>query len=248
MSEPTTHFGFETIPSSEKTGRVGAVFNSVASRYDLMNDLMSFGLQRFWKRLAISKAQIQSHHQVLDLAGGTGDLSALAAKQLSEGQVILADINNAMLSRGREKLVDQGVLNLVKYVQLNAETLPFPNDHFHCIIMGFGLRNVTHQDKALEEMFRVLKPGGRAIILEFSKTTSASLLGKLYDGYSFNVLPTLGKIVCDDADSYRYLAESIRKHPDQETLKSLMEAAGFEKVDYQNIHAGIVALHRGYKF
>jgi demethylmenaquinone methyltransferase/2-methoxy-6-polyprenyl-1,4-benzoquinol methylase len=247
-AESKTHFGYQTIASSEKTERVGQVFDSVASRYDLMNDLMSLGMQRFWKRLAVTKANIQSHHQVLDLAGGTGDLTALIAKKLnSTGQVILADINDKMLNRGRARLIDQGILKSVEFMQANAESLPFQDNYFHCVTIAFGLRNVTHQDKALAEMFRVLKPGGRVIILEFSRTQNP-LLTKLYDRYSFSVLPWLGKVVCQDEESYRYLAESIRKHPDQDTLKQMMETAGFERVDYQNIHDGIVALHRGYKF
>jgi demethylmenaquinone methyltransferase/2-methoxy-6-polyprenyl-1,4-benzoquinol methylase len=248
MEEPITHFGYQNIETSKKTERVGEVFNSVATRYDLMNDLMSLGLQRCWKRLAVSKAHIQSHHKVLDLAGGTGDMTSLIARKLAkEGQVILADINNAMLSRGRARLIDEGIVKPVEFVQANAESLPFPNGHFHSITIAFGLRNVTHQDKALSEMFRVLKPGGRLIILEFSRTQNP-LLTKIYDQYSFSVLPWLGKMICNDADSYQYLAESIRRHPDQETLKKMMEIAGLERVDYQNIHNGIVALHRGYKF
>lgn len=248
MEEPITHFGYQNIETSKKTQRVGEVFSSVASRYDLMNDLMSLGLQRLWKRLAVSKAQIQSHHRVLDLAGGTGDLTALISKKLGrEGQVILADINEAMLNQARARLIDQGIVKPAIFLQANAESLPFPNNYFHCIMIAFGLRNVTHQDLALSEMFRTLKPGGRLIILEFSKT-KAPFLTKLYDAYSFSVLPCLGAMICNDADSYRYLAESIRRHPDQETLKKMMETAGLERVDYQNIHNGIVALHRGYKF
>lgn len=247
MQEDTTHFGYETIPTGQKTERVKEVFDSVASRYDVMNDLMSLGLQRYWKRLAVARAQIQGHHKVLDLAGGTGDLTALIAKKLDrDGQVILADINNAMLNRGRSKLIDKGIIKPVEFTQVNAESLPFPSNYFHCAIIAFGLRNVTHQDNALSEMFRVLMPGGRVIILEFSKTQNP-FITKIYNRYSFSVLPWLGKKVCNDEESYRYLAESIRKHPDQDTLKRMMEASGFERVDYENIHDGIVALHRGYK-
>jgi demethylmenaquinone methyltransferase/2-methoxy-6-polyprenyl-1,4-benzoquinol methylase len=246
--DESTHFGYQSIPTSSKTTRVGQIFQSVAHRYDVMNDLMSFGLHRFWKRLAVARANVRPHHKILDLAGGTGDLTAGLAKYLNaEGQIILADINEAMLTKGRARLIDKGIFQSIQWVQANAEQLPFPDSYFDCITMAFGLRNVTYKDKALAEMVRVLKPGGRTIILEFSKPSNP-LINTLYDTYSFSVLPYLGKIVCNDSESYQYLAESIRMHPDQEGLKKLMESAGFEKVDYQNIHGGIVAIHKGFKF
>lgn len=248
MAEKTTHFGYESIPTDQKTGRVGSVFKSVANRYDVMNDLMSFGLHRLWKRLAIAQCNVLPNHTVLDLAGGTGDLTRSLAKQVGkEGLVVLADINEAMLTKGRERLINAGITQSVTLTQANAECIPFANNSFDRILCAFGLRNVTHPDSALTEMFRILKPGGRAIILEFS-TVNDKILGALYNAYSFSVLPKLGEWICDDSDSYRYLAESIRMHPDQETLKSMMNAAGFERTEYQNLHAGIVAIHIGYKF
>jgi len=248
MSEETTHFGYQSIPTALKTERVREVFRSVAPRYDIMNDLMSFGLHRIWKRLAIARCRIRTNDSVLDLAGGTGDLTRIFAKQVGKnGNVVLADINESMLAKGRERMIDAGILSPVSYTQANAESLPFSNNSFDCITMAFGLRNVTHKDHALQEMFRVLKPGGRVVILEFSHVQS-HCLKSLYDAYSFSALPLLGKWIAKDADSYRYLAESIRQHPKQEELKSMLEQAGFERSEYQNLHSGIVALHIGYKF
>jgi demethylmenaquinone methyltransferase/2-methoxy-6-polyprenyl-1,4-benzoquinol methylase len=242
-----THFGYQAIPTSEKTDRVASVFHSVAPRYDIMNDLMSLGLHRLWKRVAIARAAVQKGHYVLDLAAGTGDLSALLAEKVGEtGQVTFSDINKSMLARGRQRLIDEGVIGL-QYVLSNAETLPFKDNHFHCVTMAFGLRNVTQQEAALAEISRVLKPGGRAVILEFS-TPNSKLLSTLYDAYSFSVLPLLGKWVSGDEKSYRYLAESIRMHPNQETLKAMMLNQGFDRVDYQNLQGGIIAIHTGFKF
>lgn len=247
-SEETTHFGYKTISSREKSERVASVFRSVANRYDLMNDLMSFGLHRIWKRLAVARCDIRAHHQVLDLAGGTGDLSLQFAKKVGPtGKIVLADINEAMLNKGRERLLDAGIGKTISFITANAEELPFEDDYFDRICIAFGLRNVTYKEKALSEMARVLKPGGRVVILEFSKV-NASILSSLYDTYSFSVLPKLGEWICQDRESYQYLAESIRMHPDQETLKSMMEAAGFERCEYQNYHNGIVAIHVGYQF
>lgn len=247
MPEETTHFGYQTIPITHKTARVRSLFRSVANRYDLMNDLMSFGLHRLWKRIAINKCKLMPNDWVLDLAGGTGDLTQHLAKKLGKkGNIILADINEFMLAQARIRLINQGILAPVSYMQLNAETLPFPNTVFDCITISFGLRNVTHKAKALSEMQRVLKPQGRAVILEFSKVSS-EILNTLYNAYSFNWLPKLGKWIAQDEASYRYLAESIRMHPDQETLKSMLLEAGFTKCEYQNLHQGIVAIHIGYK-
>lgn len=244
----TTHFGFQTIPTHEKAQRVGSVFQSVAHRYDLMNDLMSAGLHRLWKRCAISKTALKPGQSVLDLAGGTGDLARLLAKKVGKtGSVILADINQTMLMQGRTRLNDEGLIEPIQYALANAEILPFKPHSFDCITMGFGLRNVTHPDKALTELFRVLKPGGRLVVLEFSRPVH-STLNTVYDAFSFSVLPFLGKLVCNDGASYQYLAESIRKHPDQETLKKMMETAGFERTEYQNLSGGIVAIHMGFKF
>lgn len=248
MAEKTTHFGYESIPTDQKTARVGSVFRSVASRYDVMNDLMSVGLHRLWKRLAIARCNIHPNQTVLDLAGGTGDLTRQIARQVGkEGLVVLADINTAMLTKGRERLINAGITQSVTLTQANAECIPFANNSFDRILCAFGLRNVTHPDSALTEMFRVLKPEGRTIILEFS-TVNDKIIGALYNTYSFSVLPKLGEWICDDANSYRYLAESIRVHPNQETLKTMMNEAGFQRTEYQNLHAGIVALHIGYKF
>jgi len=248
MAKDTTHFGYQSIPIGEKIGKVASVFHSVASRYDLMNDLMSFGLHRLWKRLAIAKCALKPHHVVLDLAGGTGDLTRIIAKKLNHtGSVTLADINASMLSKGRESLLNAGIVSPVNFTQANAEMLPFTNNSFNCITMAFGLRNVTTKEYALKEMFRVLKPGGRVVILEFSEVTSDNFK-KLYDTYSFAVLPKLGKWICQDEESYRYLAESIRMHPNQETLKLMMQDAGFMQCEYQNLQAGIVAVHLGFKF
>lgn len=246
--ETTTHFGFRTIEKDQKVAMVAEVFHSVASKYDLMNDLMSFGIHRVWKRFTIDCSAVREGQKVLDLAGGTGDLTAKFSRLVGEkGEVVLADINDSMLKMGRSKLRDMGIIGNVNYVQANAEALPFPDDYFDCITISFGLRNVTDKDKALRSMFRVLKPGGRLLVLEFSKPV-VKLLNTAYDAYSFHVLPKIGEMVTSDADSYRYLAESIRMHPDQETLKGMMEEAGFDGVGYFNLTGGIVALHRGFKY
>ena len=249
MNKPddnTTHFGYRDVEAGEKAGLVRGVFDSVASRYDLMNDLMSGGLHRVWKLATISEAGVRKGQHVLDLAGGTGDLAIAFAKKVGDsGRVVLADINAAMLEQGRRRIVDAGVASRVDVAQVDAEDLPFDDDSFDCITIAFGLRNVTNKDAALRSMFRVLKPGGKAMILEFSKPHDA--LKPAYDLYSFKVLPTLGKLVARDADSYQYLAESIRMHPDQETLLDMMETAGFERCRFRNFTGGIVALHIGYK-
>ena len=244
----TTHFGYETVQTGDKVDKVAEVFHSVAGKYDLMNDLMSMGVHRIWKRLTIEKSGVRRGHSVLDLAGGTGDLTAKFSTMVGDsGQVVLGDINDSMLKVGRARLLDKGIVGNVEYVQANAECLPFPDNSFDCITMAFGLRNVTDKDAALASMFRVLKPGGRLLILEFSKPVAPGL-SPLYDFYSFNILPVIGKMVANDSESYRYLAESIRMHPDQETLKDMMSNAGFERCDYSNLTGGIVALHRGFKF
>jgi demethylmenaquinone methyltransferase/2-methoxy-6-polyprenyl-1,4-benzoquinol methylase len=243
----TTHFGYEQVDAKDKAGRVRQVFDSVATRYDLMNDLMSMGIHRLWKRFAVELAGIRRGQKVLDLASGTGDLAARFAGLVGpDGLVVMTDINAAMLEQGRGRMADQGVVGNVKYTQVNAENIPFPDNHFDCVTIGFGLRNVTDKQRAINEMFRILKPGGRALILEFSHPRGEPLKSA-YDIYSFKVLPTLGKLVADDEDSYRYLAESIRMHPDQETLKGMMEQSGFERCDYHNLTGGIVAVHRGFK-
>jgi demethylmenaquinone methyltransferase/2-methoxy-6-polyprenyl-1,4-benzoquinol methylase len=244
----TTHFGFRTVAKDEKAVMVADVFHSVAAKYDLMNDLMSFGIHRLWKRFAINCSGVRRGQKVLDLAGGTGDLTAKFSRLVGEdGEVVLADINDSMLKVGREKLRNKGVIGNVRYVQANAEALPFPDDTFDCITISFGLRNVTEKEQALRSMYRVLKPGGRLLILEFS-TPLFKPLSKAYDLYSFHILPRIGEMVARDAGSYRYLAESIRMHPDQETLKAMMLDAGFDSAEYFNMTGGIVALHRGYKF
>lgn len=243
----TTHFGFREVPDAEKTRLVGQVFRSVAQRYDLMNDLMSFGVHRLWKRFAAAQCPARPGRRVLDVAGGSGDMTALLAPRVGlRGRVVLSDINDAMLDVGRARLADRGIAGNVDFVRADAERLPFPDDAFDCVVIAFGLRNVTHVDRALQSMFRVLQPGGCLVVLEFSRVTSAPLR-RVYDAYSFNVLPLLGCVVAGDEASYRYLAESIRRHPDQETLKGMMEQAGFERVRYYNLSAGIVALHKGYK-
>jgi demethylmenaquinone methyltransferase/2-methoxy-6-polyprenyl-1,4-benzoquinol methylase len=248
MTDETTHFGFKQVPREDKARKVADVFHSVAGKYDLMNDLMSFGLHRVWKRIAIEMTAVRAGQRVLDLAGGTGDLAALLAPKVGpEGEVVLSDINASMLEVGRGRLVDRGIVGNVTFVQADAEILPFPTSHFDCITIAFGLRNVTDKDRALASMFRVLKPGGRALVLEFSKPVIEAIK-PLYDAYSFRILPKLGQLITNDADSYQYLAESIRMHPDQETLRRMMEGAGFERVEYFNLSAGIVALHRGFKF
>lgn len=247
MDKRTTHFGYQDVPVEEKASRVADVFHSVAARYDVMNDLMSLGIHRLWKRLTIERAGVRPGHQVLDIAGGTGDLTLKFSQLVGpRGRVVLADINASMLQVGRDKLLDQGVGGNVEYVQANAECLPFPDNSFDCITIAFGLRNVTNKDAALRSMARVLKPGGRLLVLEFSKPTNA-LFSKVYDEYSFRLLPKVGELVANDAGSYRYLAESIRMHPDQDTLKAMMIDAGLERVEYSNLTGGIVALHRGIK-
>lgn len=244
----TIDFGYKKVDKNAKQGLVADVFHSVAAKYDVMNDLMSFGIHRLWKRYTIDCSGVRPGQKVLDIAGGTGDLTAQFSRRVGpSGEVVLADINNSMLTVGRDKLRNQGIVGNVRYVQANAEALPFPDDTFDIITIAFGLRNVTDKAKALASMLRVLKPGGRLLVLEFSKPTQ-ELMNQAYDFYSFNVLPKMGKLVAGDADSYQYLAESIRMHPDQETLKGMMEGVGFEQVSYDNLTGGIVALHRGYKF
>jgi demethylmenaquinone methyltransferase/2-methoxy-6-polyprenyl-1,4-benzoquinol methylase len=244
----TTHFGFTEVPAAEKARKVRGVFDSVAARYDVMNDLMSLGIHRAWKRFTVEKAALRPGMEVLDLAGGTGDLTALMAPRVAPGgKVVLSDINEAMLSRGRERMLDRGLAgDQVEYCLADAERLPFEGERFDVVTIAFGLRNVTHKETALGEMFRVLKPGGQLLVLEFSRPVPA--LAPAYDLYSFRVLPAIGKLVAGDADSYRYLAESIRMHPDQDTLRDMMAAQGFEDCRYHNLTGGIVALHRGWKY
>ena len=245
-SADTTHFGYKTVPLDEKAGLVKGVFDSVASRYDIMNDVMSGGLHRIWKRFAIDQAGVKAGHKVLDLAGGTGDLARRFAEQVgASGEVVLADINHAMLEQGRRRLVDAGVAGNLSIAQVDAENLPFADASFDRITIAFGLRNVTDKEAALASMLRVLKPGGKALILEFSKP--ADSIKPLYDLYSFKLLPVFGKLVANDEESYQYLAESIRMHPDQDTLLGMMQDAGFERCRYYNLTAGIVALHVGYR-
>lgn len=240
-----THFGFKTVAEEEKAKKVGEVFHSVASRYDLMNDVMSAGLHRLWKRFTVETSGVRPGDRVLDVAGGSGDLSRLFAKKVGPtGQVVLTDINASMLGVGRDRLIDDGMA--VPALQCDAEKLPFPNAHFNCVIVAFGLRNMTHKEIALKEMCRVLKPGGRLLVLEFSKVWKP--LAPAYDAYSFKLLPLMGKLLANDEGSYRYLAESIRMHPDQETLKQMMLEAGFGRVDFNNLTGGVVALHKGWKY
>jgi demethylmenaquinone methyltransferase/2-methoxy-6-polyprenyl-1,4-benzoquinol methylase len=247
MSDKTTHFGFRDVPVDEKVRRVRDVFDSVADNYDLMNDAMSFGIHRLWKRFAINMAGLQPGQQVLDLAGGTGDLTRLMSPRIGrDGHIILSDINAAMLDNGRERLLDDGIQGNVSFAQANAEQLPFADNSFDLVTMAFGLRNVTDKQRALNAIYRVVKPGGRLLVLEFSKPVAA--LKPAYDFYSFSILPKLGRLLAKDEDSYRYLAESIRMHPDQQTLKAMLEQAGFERCDVHNLTGGIVAIHRGYKF
>ena len=245
MADKTTHFGFKQVPVAEKAQRVRGVFDSVADNYDLMNDLMSAGVHRLWKRYAIGMADIHPGQQVLDLAGGTGDITRLLAPRVGdEGHVVLTDINAAMLENGRRALLDDGISGNVTFAQVNAEQLPFPENSFDLVTISFGLRNVTNKQAALDSIYHVLKPGGRLLVLEFSKPAKA--LKPAYDFYSFNILPKLGRLFAKDEESYRYLAESIRMHPDQDTLQSMMQQAGFERCDYHNLTGGIVAIHRGY--
>ena len=240
----TTDFGFRAVPEDEKARRVGGVFESVAARYDLMNDLMSAGLHRLWKRFTVEQSGLRPGQRALDVAGGTADLAIHLARRVGDnGQVVLTDINAAMLARGRDRMLDAGVT--APAVRCDGERLPFASNYFDCVSVAFGLRNMTHKERALAEMLRVLKPGGRLLVLEFSRVWKP--LQPLYDAYSFKVLPLLGKLVASDSASYRYLAESIRVHPDQEQLKQLMQQAGFERVEYFNLNAGVVALHRGYR-
>jgi demethylmenaquinone methyltransferase/2-methoxy-6-polyprenyl-1,4-benzoquinol methylase len=247
MEHDTTDFGFSEVPVADKARRVRQVFDSVAPRYDLMNDLMSLGLHRVWKHLAVELAAARPGERMLDLAGGTGDLTRLLAPRVgSAGRVLLADINGAMLARGRDRLLDAGVAGNVDFLQLDAERLPLADQCLDCVVIGFGLRNVTDKQAALAEMHRVLQPGGRALVLEFSRPVLPGLK-PLYDAYSFQVLPRLGRLVAGDAASYRYLAESIRRHPDQDTLLGMLHAAGFERCQYFNFTGGIVAVHRGYR-
>ena len=247
-SKQTIDFGFSEVPLEEKVKKVKGVFDSVAQKYDVMNDVMSLGIHRLWKRQTIELSGVRTGMTVLDLAGGTGDLTKAFAKRVgASGKVVLADINESMVRVGRDRLLDEGVGAQVEYTIANAEALAFPDNTFDVVTMAFGLRNVTHKDKALAEIARVLKPGGQAMILEFSKVHQP-LLSKMYDFYSFNILPKMGKLIANDEASYQYLAESIRMHPDQETLKKMMLDAGFDKAEYINMNEGIVALHRGWKF
>ena len=242
-----THFGFSKVKREQKASKVADVFHSVAARYDIMNDVMSGGIHRIWKAFTIESSGVREGDQVLDIAGGTGDLSAKFSKIVGEeGRVILSDINESMLRVGRDKMIDLGHADNMAFVQADAQTLPFPDNSFDCISIAFGLRNVTDKDQALASMHRILKPGGRLLILEFSKPKNA-LLEKAYDEYSFRLLPLMGKVIADDEDSYRYLAESIRMHPDQETLKNMVEQAGFESCEFKNFTGGIVALHSATK-
>ncbi len=244
----TTHFGFEEVAWEDKAQRVRGVFDSVAPRYDLMNDLMSGGLHRIWKQFTLSQAHLRPGQRALDVAGGTGDLArGLAAQVGEQGLVVLSDINGAMLAHGRDRLLDIGLTRGIAYVQANAEHLPFADDSFDCVTIGFGLRNVTDKAAALASMRRVLRPGGQLMVLEFSQPVAPGLK-PLYDAYSFRVLPFLGRMIARDEDSYRYLAESIRKHPDQQTLLGMMRDAGLEDCRYHNLSGGIVALHRGYRY
>lgn len=246
--DDTIDFGYQRVPRGDKARRVGEVFSSVASRYDMMNDLMSAGLHRLWKRQTVAMARLRPGQQVLDLAAGTGDLARLMAPKVAPGgQVVMTDINEAMLAEGRSRMIDDGLVSGIDYALVNAEALPFPAASFDRITIAFGLRNVTDKPRALAEMRRVLRPGGFALILEFSQMYIKPLR-PLYDAYSFQVLPRMGQAVAGDADSYRYLAESIRMHPDQATLRDMMLEAGLEDCDYTNLSGGIVAIHRGYRY
>jgi demethylmenaquinone methyltransferase/2-methoxy-6-polyprenyl-1,4-benzoquinol methylase len=244
----TTHFGFKTVETHEKEKLVADVFHSVAEKYDLMNDLMSLGMHRLWKRFTIEQAALHPGQRVLDVASGTGDLAKVFAKKVGKlGKVVMTDINDAMLEVGRDRMIDAGLISNIDYVIADAEKLPFADNDFDCVSIAFGLRNVTNKEAALRSMYRVLKPGGKLLILEFSKPTSP-FLHKLYDLYSFNIIPKVGELVTKDRDSYQYLVESIRMHPNQDTLKTMMVDAGFEETDYFNLCGGVVALHKGYKY
>jgi len=243
--QKTTHFGYREVPVQEKSGLVREVFDSVAGKYDLMNDLMSLGIHRAWKRDFAANSGVRLGHKVLDLAGGTGDITALMSERVgTSGSVVLSDINEAMLGAGRRRLEDRGISGNISYALANAEKLPFDAGEFDAVTIAFGLRNVTDKDAALQEMYRVLRPGGKVLILEFSQV-QPELLKKAYNSYSFGILPVLGKLVTGDGDSYRYLAESIRQHPPQEELTDMMREAGFDKVRYRNLSGGIVAIHSG---
>ena len=247
MADKTTHFGFRDVPLTDKARHVREVFDSVADNYDLMNDLMSFGVHRLWKRFTVGMADLKPGQCVLDLAGGTGDLTRLMSPRVGrEGLVVLSDINAAMLGNGRSQLLDKGIAGNVEFARANAEQLPFRDNSFDLVTMAFGLRNVTDKQQALDSIYRVLRPGGRLLVLEFSRPVAA--LKPAYDFYSFSILPKLGRLVARDEASYRYLAESIRMHPDQQTLRGMMQQAGFENCDYHNLTGGIVAIHRGYKY
>ncbi|NOR80071.1 MAG: bifunctional demethylmenaquinone methyltransferase/2-methoxy-6-polyprenyl-1,4-benzoquinol methylase UbiE [Methyloprofundus sp.] len=247
-TDNTTHFGFKQVDEKEKVNLVRGVFDSVASQYDVMNDLMSLGIHRIWKRVAVQLSNVREGEQVLDLAGGTGDLTTLFSKRVGKkGKIVLADINSEMLRTGRDRLIDRGLIENITYAQVNAECLPFEDNAFDCVCIAFGLRNVTDKDAALRSMYRVLKPGGRVIVLEFSHPTD-KVTEKVYDFYSFKLLPKIGKFIAKDEESYRYLAESIRMHPKQDKLKEMMQEAGLERCEYFNMSQGIVAVHRGYKF
>ena len=247
MSAKKTHFGYSQVDEDKKESLVAGVFNSVAGKYDVMNDVMSFGIHRIWKKIALQHTGLKKGMRALDVAGGTGDLSIEMSKQVGPtGEIVMSDINAAMLEQGRRRLLDKGIAGNVQFIEANAEDLPFEDNSFDCITIAFGLRNVTHQDKALSSMYRVLKPGGRLLVLEFSKPVVPGL-NKLYDFYSFNVLPVMGRVIANDEASYRYLAESIRMHPSQDTLKQMMQDAGFERCTYHNMSGGIVALHKGFK-
>jgi len=246
--QKSTHFGFQQVPLEEKAGKVREVFDSVADKYDVMNDVMSFGVHRLWKRFTMEMTGLKPGQRALDLASGTGDLAAKLSKLVgSKGEVVSSDINGAMLANGRDRLMDKGIVGNIRFVQADAQSLPFADNYFDCVTMAFGLRNVTDKDLALRSIFRCLKPGGRLLVLEFSKPAVPGLK-PVYDAYSFKLLPLMGKLIANDEASYRYLAESIRMHPGQEELKAMMEAAGFERCDFHNMSGGIVALHRGYKF
>jgi len=248
MEKSTTHFGYQTVAVDKKAEKVAEVFSSVAENYDRMNDAMSMGLHRLWKKFTVDQAKIKPGQSILDLASGTADLAAKFAKKVgSTGRVVVSDINEAMLVEGRKKLLDQGIIGNVDYKIIDAETIPFDDQTFDLVTIGFGLRNVTNKEKALREMHRVLKIGGKAMILEFSKPRSETF-AKIYDKYSFNIIPKLGKYIADDEASYQYLVESIRMHPDQETLKQMLYDAGFDDVDYCNFTGGIVALHWGFRY